>query len=170
MAFIGSGAWQTGQSLTFGSASSITWTGIPTNSKKVRLVFQNVTTTTTNVPHISMRIGNGVVDSGNNYDWRLKEFDSQSSEGGDSNSEIRVTSNGHGSTAHRWYGVIDFEFLAGEHTNISLLCWSRYGLGSNNHTELAGARWTGGSAIDRIQLYHYTGNNYSGGRGTVFYA
>ena len=168
MAFIGDGAWQEGQTLTFGSASSITWTGIPTDAKFIRLVFQNVTINNGTTPHIAMRFGNGgTPDSAGNYDWRLKDLDG-TTQGNNGTSDIRITHTSHGATAHRWYGIIDVHCIDNEHTNVSIQSWSKY-TSTNNHVEYGAGRWTVGSDLDRIMLFKPSGHNYTGGRGTVYY-
>ena len=169
MAFFGEGAWQEGQTLTFGGAATLTWTGIPTDAKFVRLVFQNVTVNNGSTPHIAMRVGNNTTDSGNNYDWRIRDTASGGTQGANNTSDIRITHTNHSDTAHVWYGILDFHFLNGEHTNVNMSVWSRYPHSSDNHLEHGMARWTGSSDMERIALFKPNGANYTGGRGTVYY-
>jgi hypothetical protein len=155
--------WTSLGSTTTTGATTFTVTGIPTNAKHIKIVIDGWSSSSSSGPQLGMRLGNGSIDTGNNYNWITSDYSTL--EYGRDTDSIRLIRTGYNSEQNTFGGVIDI-YKAG--TNVIctwLLQAITYGVGSNH----GGARWSGSSSIDRIQLLVPTGHNADAGYFSVFY-
>jgi hypothetical protein len=155
--------WTSLGSTTTTGATTFTVTGIPTNAKHIKIVIDGWSSSSSSGPQLGMRLGNGSIDTGNNYNWVTSDY--SAIEYDRNQDSIRLLRSGYNSQENTFGGVIDI-YKAG--TNVIctwLLQAITYGVGSNH----GGARWSGSSSIDRIQLLVPTGHNADAGYFSVFY-
>jgi len=146
-------------------ASTHTVTGIPADAAEVNIHFINYSTDGNTQNLMSIRCGNGSIDSGNNYSWGCN--DGGGNQQGSAADYFRCITTHHSGASHTFTGNITLRRAThSEGTAYSgWMITSMMGDVSNYHVMIAAGRWHTTGAMDRVQVYNAGGHGYdSGGR------
>jgi len=163
-------SWQTVTSTnTFGftslgetattSGSGTTVTGIPSTATEVVMILTDISCSSTETPHLALQMGNGSLDTGNNYRWGT--WFQASYQGATNVSSVRLSHTNFTGADNVYNGIIRMVFgtsnVAGNAT-ITL---------SGSQTMLANFQYTGDNTIDRISLI--TSSTFDAGKYEVLH-
>ncbi len=145
------------------NASSVTFTGIPTHARFVVITFEELSAGGDGgQQRHCLRMGNGSIATSGYY-WISTDSGSGNSDT-DNDNKFALTNNNHTSTSHSESGVV---FLINSNHRWSMM-WQGYDRSSNFPWRGFGF-WDNSSAIDRVQLFCGSGDNWSGGKVAAFY-
>lgn len=127
------------------NSSTVTLTGIDTNARVIRVAFSGFSVGDTASPQLRMRLGNGS-ESSTGYDYSITY--SSNNQGAANQGNMRLTHSDFSGGANVLSGHIDF---VSSQTHM-IVSWLIGGSGGTNQVIKGVGRWTGGSAIDRINF------------------
>jgi len=149
-------SWQTVTSTnTFGftslgetattSGSGSTVSGIPSSATEVIIILTDISCSNTTTPHLLLQMGNGSVDTGNNYRWTV-EYGGSNNQTLGGQPHIRLTHTAFDSANNVYNGIIRIIFGASNIQGTSHL------LPHNNYQCRATFTYTGATTIDRVSI------------------
>ena len=124
--------------------SGTTVTGIPSTATEVVLILTDVSCSDTNTPHLALQMGDGSLDTGNNYRWGT--WFQGTYQAATNVSSVRIAHTSLDSAANVYNGIIRLVFGTSNVAGNATI--TRQGL----QTLLANFQYTGASQIDRISL------------------
>ena len=127
------------------TSSTVTLTGIDTNARVIRVAFSGLSVGDTASPQLRMRLGNGS-ESSTGYDYSITY--SSNNQGAANQGNMRLTHSDFSGDANVLSGHIDF---VSSQTHM-IVSWLIGGIAGTNQVIKGVGRWTGGSAIDRINF------------------
>ena len=148
-------SWQTVTSTnTFGftslgetattSGSGSTVSGIPSNATEVIIILSDISCSNTTTPHLLLQLGDGSIDTGNNYRWSISYGGSYQATGGQPH--IRLIDTDASGTGNVYSGII--RIIPGT-SNIQGHFVTHY----HNGTSVWGVfLYTGGTTLDRVSI------------------
>ena len=147
-------------------ASSHTVTGIPSDAAEVNIHMYNYSLDTSGSDIMKLRVGNGSVDSGNNYSWGCNDG-SGNQQGSNGNNFFRCMQTSHTGASHVVSGTINL--IRATHTEGTAYSgWTiKAFMGDNNNNMVFTSigRYHTIGVIDRIQVFNGQSRGYdSGGR------
>ena len=156
--------WETTQSVV--GLTSFTWTGIPSTTKELWMVFSNVSAgNADNTTEAAwLRFGNGSIDSSTSYAYNVQNDGNSVRNSADS--KLRLNMNGWQSNALSWSGIFHMVKL------------DTHWVGSWQLGDTADAfdvvsngtvRYTGNTTIDRVQLLMSSTNAWDNGKVMIGY-
>jgi len=131
------------------SGSGTTVTGIPSTATEVVLIITDVSLNGTNTPHLALQMGNGSLDTGNNYRWGT--WFQANYQAATNVSSVRLTHTDFNGAANEYNGIIRMVFGTSNVAGNATI--TRSGV----QTMLANFQYTGDSTIDRISLITSSG-------------
>ena len=141
------------------SGSGTTVTGIPSTATEVVLILTDISVSNTETPALALQMGDGSLDTGNNYRWGT--WYTGSYQAATNVSSVRLTHTDFAVAANVYNGIIRLVFgtsnVAGNATITR----------SANQTMLANFQYTGASQIDRISLI--TSSTFDAGKYEVLH-
>ncbi len=141
------------------SGSGTTVTGIPSTATEVVLILTDISVSNTETPALALQMGDGSLDTGNNYRWGT--WYPGSYQAATNVSSVRLTHTDFAVAANVYNGIIRLVFgtsnVAGNATITR----------SANQTMLANFQYTGASQIDRISLI--TSSTFDAGKYEVLH-
>ena len=140
------------------SGSSYTVTGIPTTARHVVIVFSNISVNNTTVPHLTLQVGNGSLNSSDYY-WSIAY--GTNSQALNATSSVRVFHTDYNSPSNSYFGVI--EIYPTDPYIIGYIQATVQG----NQPSRGSFKWAGSSAIDRVNLS--TASTFDAGHFVVYY-
>ncbi len=141
------------------SGSGTTVTGIPSTATEVVLILTDISVSNTETPALALQMGDGSLDTGNNYRWGT--WYPGAYQAATNVSSVRLTHTDFAVAANVYNGIIRLVFgtsnVAGNATITR----------SANQTMLANFQYTGASQIDRISLI--TSSTFDAGKYEVLH-
>jgi hypothetical protein len=148
--------WVLLDSDTASSSASITLTGVAGATYRAhKVVLQNVTLSADAI--VSVRLGDGSVDTGNNYVWQYVAGAGTSVTTADSGGTSKIDLSG---TVEATSNIIALEIDLAPNTGVSrafVRCVNNYISSAGAHTQITVGGYYNGT-VDRIQIYPSTGN------------
>ena len=147
-------------------ATSHTVTGIPSDATEVNVNFINYSQDNSSTGIMRVRMGNGSIDTGNNYSWGCDDGNGNS-QGSSSAGYFRCVTTHHSGASHILTGGINIA-RATHSEGTAYSGWiikAFFGDINNNMCFSAVGRYHTIGVIDRVQVYNAGGQGYdSGGR------
>lgn len=147
------------------STSSVTFSGIPQNYTHLQIRVMTQDTRNTPVNRLSIRVGNGAVDTGSNYSYHYLSADgaTPATSGGGSDTKIPAGYSNSASTLASTYGVGIWDILdyADTTKNKTIRILSGCDLNGSGELAIAGGAFLSTAAIDTIQFYSNNAGNLS---------
>jgi len=148
-------SWQTVTSTnTFGftslgetattSGSGSTVSGIPSNATEVIIIMSNISCSNSTSPHLLLQLGDGSIDTGNNYRWSLVYGGSYQATGGQPH--IRLINSDATGSSNVYSGII--RIIPGTSNIQGTFTTHYHGASPNVGTFL----YTGGTTLDRVSI------------------
>jgi hypothetical protein len=141
------------------SGSGTTVTGIPSTATEVVLILTDISVSNTETPALALQMGDGSLDTGNNYRWST--WYQSGNQAATNVSSVRLTHTDFNAAANVYNGIIRLVFgtsnVAGNATITR----------SGAQTILANFQYTGASQIDRISLI--TSSTFDAGKYEVLH-
>jgi len=148
-------SWQTVTSTnTFGftslgetpttSGSGHTRSGIPSSATEVIIIMSDISCNSSSAPHLLLQLGDGTIDTTNNYRWSLSYGGSYQATGGQPH--IRLINTGATGAGNIYSGII--RIIPGTSNIQGTFTTHYHGASPNIGTFL----YTGGTTLDRIQI------------------
>ena len=148
-------SWQTVTSTnTFGftslgetattSGSGHTRSGIPSDATEIIIILSDISCSNTTTPHLLLQLGNGSIDTGNNYRWSLDYGSSY--QAASVQPHIRLVNTGASGTGNVYSGII--RIFPGT-SNIQGNFFTHY---HGAQPDWGNFKYTGGTTMDRIQI------------------
>jgi len=152
---LGGSSWQTVTSTnTFGftslgetpttSGSGHTRSGIPSSATEVIIIMSDISCNSSSAPHLLLQLGDGTIDTTNNYRWSLSYGGSYQATGGQPH--IRLINTGATGAGNIYSGII--RIIPGTSNIQGTFTTHYHGASPNIGTFL----YTGGTTLDRIQI------------------
>ena len=148
-------SWQTVTSTnTFGftslgetattSGSGSVRSGIPSDATEIIIILSDISCANTTVPHLLLQLGNGSIDTSNNYRWVISYDGGYQATSGQPH--IRLTHTDYSGTGNEYSGII--RIFPGT-SNIQGTADIHYHGGQSMYGLF---KYTGGTTMDRIQI------------------
>ena len=127
---------------TSGSGSTVT--GIPSTATEVIIIMSDISCSNSTAPHILLQLGDGSIDTGNNYRWAFSYGGTYQATGGQPH--IRLINTGATGAGNVYSGII--RIIPGT-SNIQGTFTTHYHGASPN---IGTFKYTGGTTLDRVSL------------------
>ena len=157
--------WETTQSVV--GLTSFTWTGIPSTTKELWMVFSNVSAGNADNTTESawLRFGNGSIDTNTNYAYNVMN-DNDHATRNSLDSKVRLNHSGWQSNALSWSGIyhmvkLDTHWVGSWQLGDTTAFFSVVSNGT--------MRYTGNTTIDRVQLFVSSSNSWDNGKVMIGY-
>ena len=149
--------WSLNSTTLTTSTSSVTFSGIPQNYTHLQIRVMTQDTRNTPVNRLSIRVGNGAVDTTAIYSYHYLSADgaTAASSGGGSETKIPAGYSNSASTLSNTYGVGVWDILdyANTNKNKTIRILSGCDLNGSGELAIAGGAFLSTAAINTIQFY-----------------
>ena len=145
-------------------ATSHTVTGIPADTTEVNVHFINYSLDTSGSDMMKLRVGNGSIDSGNNYSWGCNDG-AGNQQGSNGSDYFRCLQTSHSGGSHVMSGTINI-VRATHSEGTAYSGWiikAFFGDNANNMVFSAVGRYHTIGVIDRVQVFNGQNRGYDSG-------